>query len=341
MKSIGDANIAGKRVLVRADLDIPPGTEQSMEAATRLTNLKPTVDYLIENNAAKVIIAGHIDRPTKPDPDLSCAQLLGPLESILLRSIVFKPDLAGGESALDKQELSDKVVLLENLRFWPGEVENSMDFAKELAQLADIYVNEAFGNCHRQHASMVLLPKLLPAFAGLHLAEEVKVLSGAIQGPKRPFVAIVGGAKIETKVPAIENLTRVADVVLVGGELPVEIAKIGEKFEKKVIVAKLTGDQKDITADSAREFEKVITGAKTVVWNGPMGLFEEGYKDGSRRVAGAIIASGAYSVVGGGETCQFLAENNLISKFSFVSAGGGAMLEFLAGKKLPAVEALG
>ena len=340
MRSIRDINVSGKRVFVRADLDIPPGTEQTMEAATRLTNLKPTVDYLLENDAARVIIAGHIDRPVKPDPDLSCAQLLGPLESILLRSIIFKPDLAGGESALDKQELSDKVLLLENLRFWPGEVENSMDLAKELAQLADIYVNEAFGNCHREHASMVLLPKLLPAFAGLHLVEEVKVLSGVMKGPKRPFVAIVGGAKIETKVPAIENLTRVADVVLVGGELPVEIAKIGEKFEKKVIVAKLAGDQKDITADSAREFEKVIAGAKTVIWNGPMGLFEEGYKDGSRRVAEAIIASGAFSVTGGGETCQFLAENNLITKFSFVSAGGGAMLEFLAGKNLPAIEAL-
>ena len=340
MKSIRDINVSGKRVFVRADLDIPPGTEQTMEAATRLTNLKPTVDYLLENDAARVIIAGHIDRPAKPDPDLSCAQLLGPLESILLRSIVSKPDLAGGESALDKQELSDKVLLVENLRFWPGEVENSMDLAKELAQLADIYVNEAFGNCHREHASMVLLPKLLPAFAGLHLVEEVKVLSEVMQGPKRPFVAIVGGAKIETKVPAIENLTRVADVVLVGGELPAEIAKIGEKFEKKVIVAKLAGNQKDITADSAREFEKVIAGAKTVIWNGPMGLFEEGYKDGSRRVAEAIIASGANSVTGGGETCQFLAENNLISKFSFVSAGGGAMLEFLAGKNLPGVVAL-
>lgn len=224
-----------------------------------------------------------------------------------------------------------------------------MDFAKELANLAHIYVNEAFGNCHRMHASMVLLPKILPAFAGLHLQEEVKVLSELMRSPKRPFVAIVGGAKIETKLPAIENLAKVADVVLVGGELPAEIARLaqskqaknGEKFESKVHVAKLTEDQKDITDDSARKFEQIIAGAKTVVWNGPMGVFEEGFDRGSADVANAIINSGAYSVIGGGETSQFLAENNLITKFSFASAGGGAMLEFLAGKSLPAIEALG
>lgn len=341
MKSITQVDVLGKRVFVRADLDVPRGTESSYEAATRLTNLKPTIDYILEKGAAQAIIAGHIGRPKIADSRLSCAQLLEPLESILVRSIIFKPDLVGNESSLDRQELSNKILLLENLRFWPGEIGNNMDFAKELAQLADIYVNEAFGNCHRLHASMVLLPKLLPSFAGLHLEEEVKVLSGLMHSPKRPYVAIVGGAKIETKLPAIENLAKVADVVLVGGELPAEITKNGEKFELKVHVAKLTEHQKDITDDSIGEFREIIKGAKTVVWNGPMGVFEEGFDQGSAAVANAIIASGAYSVIGGGETSQFLAENNLISKFSFVSAGGGAMLEFLAGKMLPAIEALG
>ena len=258
-----------------------------------------------------------------------------------MRSILFKPDLESASSIIDKGELSDKIVLLENLRFWPGEVENGMDFAQELAQLADIYVNEAFGNCHRLHASMVLLPAILPSFAGLHLQEEVKVLSGLMHSPKRPYVAIVGGAKIETKLPAIENLVKVADVVLVGGELPAEIAKNGEKFGQKVHVAKLTEDQKDITDDSVKEFREIIKGAKTVVWNGPMGVFEEGFDRGSADVANAIIASGAYSVVGGGETSQFLTKAGIITKFSFISAGGGAMLEFFAGKALPAIEALG
>ena len=145
---------------------------------------------------------------------------------------------------------------------------------------------------------------------------------------------------MEKKVPAIKNLVSVADVVLVGGELPVEIAKAGHKFSANVKVAKVSQNEKDITKESISEFEKVIETAKTVVWNGPMGGFEEGYRQGSAAVAEAIIASGAYSVIGGGETSEFLAKSGLISKFSFVSAGGGAMLEFLAGKKLPALEAL-
>ena len=340
MKSIEEVNVSGKRVFVRADLDVPRGTEGSYEAATRLNNLKPTVDYLLEKGAAQVIIAGHIGRPKVADQALSTGQLLDPLEAILVRSIIFKPDLVSAQTAIDRQELSDRIILLENLRFWPGEIENSADFAKELAKLADIYVNEAFGNCHRVHASMVELPGLLPAYAGIHLTLEIKTLSHILDYPERPFVAIVGGAKIETKVPAIKNLVSVADVVLVGGELPAEIAKAGHKFSANVKVAKVSQNEKDITKESISEFEKVIETAKTVVWNGPMGVFEEGYRQGSAAVAEAIIASGAYSVIGGGETSEFLAKSGLISKFSFVSAGGGAMLEFLAGKKLPALEAL-
>lgn len=341
MRVISEADISGKRVFVRADLDVPLGPDSSYEAATRLKNLKPTVDLIFRKGAEKVIIAGHIDRPEKPDPGLSCAQLLGPLENILFRSVAFKPHLQIKDDALDRANLAGTLYLLENLRFWPGETENDLDFAKSLAKLADIYVNEAFGNCHREHASMVLLPTLIPSFGGLHLQEEVETLSKLLKGPRRPFVAVVGGAKIETKLPVIENLSRVADWVLVGGELPIEIKKTEQTFKDNVLIASLIENDVDIDDKSVSRFADLIFKAKTVVWNGPMGLFEEGHEKASVQIAKAIGESGAYSVVGGGETTQFLAEKNLLSLFSFVSAGGGALLEFLAGKKLPGLEALG
>lgn len=340
MKVLSDIDISGKRVFVRADLDVPfeqltVNNQQltvSAEEATRLTNIRPTVDYLFEHGATKIIIAGHIDRPSGADPALSTEQLKLNLEKILSRSVIFAENF-------EKQVL-ENLVLLENLRFWPGETENSQDFARQLAQLADVYVNEAFGNCHRNHASMVTLPKLLPHAAGVHLQNEVKALSNLLNNPKRPFVAVVGGAKIETKLPLVEHLAKIADYVLVGGELPIEIAEKKLTFPQNVIVASLTPDRKDIDNESIDIFCNKIKDASTVVWNGPLGLFEEGHDVGSKEIAQSIIDSGAYSVVGGGETVEFLAKNNLLSQFAFVSSGGGAMLEFLAGHKLPALMAL-
>jgi len=340
VRLLSEAQISGKRVFVRADLDVPLGSDSSYEAATRLKNLKPTIDLIFKNEAKKVIIAGHIDRPQKPSPKLSTAQLLSPLENILLRSVAFKPHLETLDDPLDRSNLSGPLFLMENLRFWPGEVENNLDFAKSLAALADVYVNEAFGNCHRKHASMVLLPSLMPSYAGIHLQEEVETLSTLLKTPERPFVAIVGGAKIETKLPVIDNLSRIADWVLVGGELPIEIKKRGQEFQNNVVVAKLIEKDVDIDDESIKRFEEVIGKANTVIWNGPLGLFEEGYEKGTLAIVQAIIKSRVFSVVGGGETTQFLADKNLLSSFSFVSAGGGAMLEFLAGKKLPALETL-
>lgn len=228
--------------------------------------------------------------------------------------------------------------------FWPGETENDVDFAKTLAGLVDVYVNDAFGNSHREHASMVALPALLPHAAGLHLEREVEALGKLLESPARPFISIVGGAKIETKLPVINNLAKISHHVLVGGELPKEYdeSKIeNQELRSKIVVAKLTEDGFDIDLESAHRFVRYIKEAKTIVWNGPMGLFEEGHEIGSRGVANAILESGAYSVVGGGETTQFLEKHNLLSRFSFVSAGGGALLEFLSGKELPGIAALG
>ena len=336
MRLLSDIDVSQKRVFVRADLDVPVKefTVKSSQysGATRLTNLKNTIDYLYKQGASKIIIAGHIDRPQKPDPEFSTKQLRFILEQILLRSVYFAQNL--------EKQVAGYLVLVENLRFFQGEETNDTAFAVKLSSFADIYVNEAFGNCHRNHASMVALPRLLPHAAGLHLEEEVNQLTKLIRGPKKPFVAIIGGAKIETKLPLVSNLSKIADFVLVGGELPVEIKDKQMTFPQNVLVASLADDKKDISEESVKQFSDVITKSQTVVWNGPLGLFEEGHAEGSRKIAGSVIDSGAYSVAGGGETVEFLAKNNLLSHFSFVSSGGGAMLEFLSGKKLLALEAL-
>lgn len=340
MKSLTEVDFRNKVVFLRADLDVPleraedSQVDLEVEQGTRLVNLRETVSYLLQKGC-KVLIAGHIDRPSKPDPALSTKLLLDPLRRILTREIVFREDFG--------TKLESPLILFENLRFWPGEVVNDSEFAKKLAVMADVYVNEAFGNSHRSHASMVALPQMLPHAAGLHLEQEVKVLSGILKNPKRPFVAIVGGAKIETKIPLIENLAKIADYVLVGGEIAKEIQNTKYKlqnFSAKVKVASLTNNDMDISSESIDLFKSTISQAKTIIWNGPLGLFEEGWDKGTKEIAKAIIESSAYSVVGGGETSQFLTGRNLISQFSFVSAGGGAMLEFLAGKALPAIEAL-
>lgn len=339
MNKLVGLDVSAKRVFLRADLDVPlPNSndqtpDSNTEVSTRLTNIKPTIEYLLGRGAKQVIIAGHVGRPKGPDPKLSTRHLIGQLRKILSRDVEF---LESFESVQMSQ-----VLLFENLRFWAGEVENDFEFAKDLARLVDVYVNDAFGNSHRNHASMVALPSMLPHAAGLHLQKEIDELTRILVNPDRPLVAIVGGAKIETKIPVISNLSKIAQTVLVGGELPIEINKTGQKFAENVIVATLMENQKDISSESQSRFVEIINGAKTVIWNGPMGLFEEGHVDGTLAVARAIAESGAYSVIGGGDSTQFLGKEGLLSNFSFVSAGGGAMLEFLSGKKLPGLEALG
>ena len=381
MKILSDLDVFGKRVFVRADLDVPLReaqvvdgerltTSAELEISTRLTNLKPTIDYLLEHEVSQIIIAGHIDRPSprlrsgKPviDPALSTKQLLPTLEKNLGQEITFLEELTGSVSLFppasarsssnsnddqqDQVELravgspsktaTPQILLFENLRFWPGEEANDLEFARQLASMADVYINDALSVSHREHASVVALPSLLPHAVGLHLQEEIEVLSELLKNPQRPFVAIVGGAKIETKVPVIENLAKVADWVIVGGALAKEIRNYNEKIK----IAQLTEDTKDIDRESIEKFRSIIATAKTVVWNGPMGVFEERFDEGSMAVANAIIKSGAYSVVGGGETTEFLASKKLLEKFFFVSSGGGAMLGFLSGKELPGLVAL-
>lgn len=343
MKLINQVDVRSKRVFLRADLDIDVethratsrereiGAETEAISLNRLISLRPTIDYLLSQNC-QIIIAGHRKRPTGPDPKLSTKPLAGVMAEIIGQDVEFQEDV--------NTTPSGRIVLLENLRFYPGEVANDVQFAQRLAQLADVYVNEAFANCHRNHASMVALPQLLPHQAGFGLEIEVRVLSKLLESPPRPFVAVIGGAKLETKIPVINNLSEVADKVLIGGALPMEILKKRYRFNDNVMVATLDPSNRDISEESSTRFAAILRSAKSIAWNGPMGQFEQGYNRGSLAVAWAMVESGAYTIAGGGETAKLLSTCVGEDGISFISNGGGAMLELLAGNELPGLKAL-
>lgn len=335
------ANVKGKRVFVRCDFDVPVTGEQ-IDDDTRLVASISTIEFLLENGAT-VITAGHLGRPSGRDEKLS----LLPVAKWFADKFPGSSLHATHSNDLAGWKLRESFYLLENLRFDPGEEANDSVFAHKLAYTADLYVNEAFASSHRAHASIVLLPSLIPHFAGFHFQKEVKVLSGLLDNPMRPFTFVIGGAKIETKLPLISRMHKFADYVLIGGELAEndkELVQVAhEKMSDKksiLLVADLISDREDITEHSIQNFVQVIANSKTIVWNGPMGEFEKCFDLGSREIANAIVSSNAYSVVGGGDTVSFLSKEGLTGKFSFVSTGGGAMLEFLSGESLPGIIAL-
>ncbi len=287
-----DDSIKNKRVLVRGDIDIPGGDFFRLEA------IKPTIDFLLQNNN-QVILCGHIGRPN--------GKIVDGLSTKIISDWFKKED-----SIASLQ--NDKLIVLENLRFDPREEANDESLAKELAAMADVYVNESFANCERAHASMVGVPKLLPHFAGFRLAKEVEVLSKVLENPTRPLLVIIGGAKIETKQPLIDKMKTFADFVIVGG--------------------KLATQEKDFIIESLPE-------AKTIVWNGPMGEIESGNTVGTQKLVELIlIQKEAYKIVGGGDTIGFINKLGITDKFNWVCTGGGSMLKFLSGEKLPGIQAL-
>ena len=330
MKSVKEADVSGKRIIVRCDFD-DPIKDRKLVDDTRIRSNLPTLKYLLDKGSGLFLIS-KLGRPKGWDPDLSMRIVLDTLSDHLGQKVVFKEDL--------RNENLAEVTLLENLRFWPGEEKNDPEFSKILACFGDIYVNECFATSHRGDASFVGIPKHLPSFAGLNLLREVSEFKNLLENPERPFIAIVGGAKLETKLPAINNLSTVADKVLVGGRLMFEVS--GQNLPQNAVVASDDMDQKDIGPRSTAIFTKIIQTAKTVVWNGPLGKFEiDKYILGTKEIAKAMISSGAYKVIGGGDTISALDKIGLINKIDYVSTGGGAMLEFLAGKKLPGLVALG
>jgi len=275
----------------------------------------PAVKYLLDNGAKKIILMGHLGRP----------------EGRVVEDLKLAPVEKRFRELLD----SKNIIFLENLRFDKREEENDAGFAKELAGLGDFYVNEAFASSHRQHASIVGIPKFLPHCAGFHFASEVENLSKILENPKRPLVFVIGGDKLETKLPLVVELAHFANSVLVGGALTQNMNI------NNVLFAKPTDDGFDISDDSIMKFGEIIKKAGTVVWNGPMGKFEdEKWEMGTRKIAEAIAGCGGFRVVGGGDTISALKKFNLIDKMDYVSTGGGAMLEFLAKGTLPGIEAL-
>lgn len=343
MRTLAQLQLESKKVLLRLDLDV--NFENGKVAdATRIGNSIPTISEILAKKASIVII-GHLGRPHgKVVSDLSTKLLVPTFEKLLDIKVIHFDAIFSQEikSAVRNAKEGD-IFLLENLRFDPGEETNDPKFAQDLASLGEVFVNDAFAVSHRNHASIVYLPQLLPSAAGLRLEAEVENLSKVVKNPTRPLVAVIGGAKIETKLPVIEYLSKIADFVLVGGKLPVEVKsqKLEEKFAGNVFVGNLVRDGADIDLGTIERFTKIIVGAKTVVWNGPMGVYEEEkYIWGTKMVAEAIVKSGATSVIGGGETIAAIAKLGLTKRITWISSGGGAMLEFLAGKKLPGLAAL-
>ena len=341
---IKDADIKNKMVLLRADLDVPLANGKISDDM-RLQASVETIRYLL-GEAKTVIIIGHLGRPDGKDDKFS----LKPVAEWIFKQFKLQnselriKDIEG----LMGWEITDKLILLENLRFYKEEEKNDLDFSQKLASLAEIYVNDAFASSHRVHASIVGITKYLPSFAGLRLEKEVQELSKVLENPKRPLVVIIGGAKIETKLPLVEKMHHFADYVLVGGEIA-ENDKVLLKVQHEkitgrksiLLVADLMGDNKDITIKSAENFLQVCQDAGCVVWNGPMGQVEnENYQAGTEILAKGLSSSNSYKIVGGGDTIAYLKKINLLEKFDFVSTGGGAMLEFLAGVKLPGVVVL-
>ncbi len=378
MRSIKKAKVRGRRVLVRVDFNVPVKNGKVMDDS-RIRASLPTIEWL-KRKGAKVILMSHLGRPSKKDSSLSLKPVSKQLSKLLKKKVSFVGDCASPlvQKTLSKMRNGD-VVLLENLRFYSQEEADDEMFANYLASLADIYVNDAFGVSHRKNASVHAITKFIPSYAGFLLEKEVEVLSSLLKNPKKPFVVVLGGAKVSDKIGVIDSLAKKADIILLGGAmsgafanalgyetgktmiepgsvglakkilkadkgkiaLPLDVVGSDGKKAKIFAVNRLPKNFAglDIGPLTANIYAEVIREAKTVFWNGPMGLFEKKPFDrGSKAVALAMARCGGVTVVGGGDTVACVGD--LARKMSHVSTGGGASLEFLEGKKLPGISAL-
>jgi phosphoglycerate kinase len=343
-KSIKDFNVLNKRVLVRCDFNVPIDNKGKILDDFRIKKSLLTIKYLIENKA-KIILMSHLGDPQgKIVPILKLDKVGERLGELLEVSIMKGDDCIGPAIESHTQDLKGgEILLLENLRFYKEEEAGDYDFAKKLSWLGDFYINDAFSSCHRAHASIIGVPEYLPYFTGFLLTEEIKNLNKILKNPQKPMVVIVGGKKIETKSKFINKISETADNVIISGLIKKEIIenKIQILRPEKIIGPADSLDAPDIDKETTEILCKKILEAKTIVWNGAFGKFEqEKYSKGTLAIANAIIESNAFSVVGGGETVEFLVKRDMIEKFSHVSTGGGAMLAYLAGENMPGLEAL-
>lgn len=342
LPSVKKLKISQKNVLLRTDYDVPLTSDGQVADESRIKDSLSTINYLLARKAAVIIIA-HLDRPGgRPVPGLSLNPVVERLQMKLPKvKIKFTQEISGEKTKRMVANLkAGEVLVLENLRFDPGEIKNDSQFAKTLAGLAEAYVNNAFAASHREHASIAKMPRFLPAGFGLDFLEEVRVLTKVRNKPKHPVVLILGGKK-KSKIEIAKAMTNIADFILVGGEL-VEYEGVSEIVSRhQKIIGSLTKHGEDITPQTAGEFKKIIAQAKTIIWSGPMGVFEEKkFASGTREIALAVAKSRAYSVVGGGETEAALTKFGVVDKIDYISSGGGAMLAFLAAGTLPGIEAV-
>ncbi len=335
-------NLQNKTVLVRIDSDVDIKNRKIADD-TRLTFSLQTIKYVLGHHG-NVMLLGHSGRPEgKPNP-LYTLEPVAEWFAEKFKGVTQEKDFNGFKG----WQITPHLSLLENLRFYKEEEENSKTFAESIGALGDVFVNEAFAVSHRKHASMHALAEFLPSYAGFHLINEVKVLSEVMDNPKRPLAALIGGAKLETKLPVVSKMHNIADYVMVGGKIAQENKELLKAQHEKtggkrsaLLVADSMADGTDITVNDTENFIQIINLCKTVVWNGPFGkMGSTATEKNTLEIAKAIIKSGVYSIVGGGDSLSLLSQHNLLSKFSFVSTGGGAMLEFLSGKDLPGIKVL-
>ena len=389
-KTVKDICVKGKKVLVRCDFNVPLDENKNITDETRINAALPTIKYLLDNGAA-VILCSHLGRPKG---EFNMKYSLAPVAKRLSEKLGFEVKLAKDVIGPDAKKLAAEVkpgeaILLENVRFQPEEEKNDPAFAKELASMADLYVSDAFGTVHRAHASTAGVAKYLPAVAGFLIGKELDFLGSAVENPKRPFVAILGGAKVKDKIGVITNLLEKVDTLIIGGgmaytfqkamgkeigkslldEERIDLAKdlmekakakgvklllpvdnvCGSDFSNDCNIITVDADQgipadyegMDIGPKSVKLFSDAIKEAKTVVWNGPMGVFEfPNFAKGTLAIATAMAESDAITIIGGGDSAAAVTQMGLADRMSHISTGGGASLEFLEGKTLPGVACL-
>jgi len=386
-KTIRDIDVAGKRILVRVDYNVPINADLKIVDDTRIVATLPTINFLIEHGA-KVILCSHLGRPNgQVDTKLSLRPVLARLAKLLDKPVSFAEDIMdkSTEELVEKMNDGD-VLMLENIRFYPGEEKNDDKLAKALANLADYFVLEAFGTAHRKHASTYGVVKYIPAVCGFLVEQELKMFDKVLNKPERPFVAILGGAKVSDKLPVVENLIDKVDTILIGGgmaytfikaiggtvgnsiidnsklELAKELLDRAKEKGVKIILpidnigAKEFSEESetkrfnsgffandfqgmDIGPKTIKVFKKVIKKARTIVWNGPVGVYEyEKFKNGTNKIAKYVAKSKAISIVGGGDSIAALNSLGVAKKVTHLSTGGGASLMLLQGKELPCIE---
>lgn len=388
-KTVKDIDLKDKKVLVRCDFNVPMDENKKITDNTRIVAAIPTIKYLLENNCA-IILCSHLGRPKGEfKPEYSLAPVAEELAKLLGKEVIMAKDVIGEDAKQKAANLKQgQIMLLENVRFHKEETDNSPEFAKELASMAQIYVNDAFGTAHRAHSSTAGVAAYLPAVSGFLIEKELKFLGNAINNPQRPFVAILGGAKVSDKIGVIDSLLDKVDTLMIGGGMAYtffkaqgynvgnslcEVEKTGlalqamEKAKEKGVKLLLPIDTKigkefkpdtesktvawteipdewegfDIGEKTIEMFKKELQNAKTVIWNGPLGLFEfEQFAIGTNEIAKTLAELDATTIIGGGDSAAAVTKAGLADKMTHISTGGGASLEFLEGKKLPGIECL-